>query len=105
EGVAINVDGDRAAAAIAVAMQADALLLLSNVPGLLANFPDEASLIRELPAARAEDYVALAVGRMKRKGMCASQAAEGGVGLVVLGDARVARPLSSALDGAGTVMS
>jgi [amino group carrier protein]-L-2-aminoadipate 6-kinase len=35
EGVALNVDGDRAAAAIAVALGAEALLLLSNVPGLL----------------------------------------------------------------------
>ena len=105
EGVAINVDGDRAAAAIAVALQADALLLLSNVPGLLRDFPDETSLVKELPAARAEEYVALAGGRMKRKVMGAAQALEGGVGRVVLGDARVARPLTSALQGAGTVMS
>ena len=42
EGVAVNVDGDRAAAAVASSLNADALLLLSNVPGLLRNFPDEA---------------------------------------------------------------
>lgn len=43
EGVAINVDGDRAAAALAVALKADALLLLSNVPGLLRAFPTRAA--------------------------------------------------------------
>lgn len=105
DSVAINVDGDRAAAAIAVALQAEALLLLSNVPGLLAEFPDESTLVRELPSARAEEYVALAGGRMKRKVMGAAQAVAGGVGRVVLGDARVARPLSQALAGAGTVLT
>src|SRR5690606_13213323 len=102
EGVAINVDGDRAAAAVAVALQADVLLLLSNVPGLLSDFPDEASLVRELPIDRVEEFVSLAGGRMKRKVMGAAQAVEGGVGRVVLGDARGSRPLRRALDGVGT---
>jgi len=43
-GEAINVDGDRAAAATAVALEAEALVILSNVPGLLENYPDEDSL-------------------------------------------------------------
>ena len=38
---AINVDGDRAAAAIAEAM-GQALVLLSTLPGLLRSFPDKA---------------------------------------------------------------
>jgi acetylglutamate kinase len=45
QGEAINVDGDRAAAMVAAAFNAEALVILSNVPGLLRNFPDEASLI------------------------------------------------------------
>jgi [amino group carrier protein]-L-2-aminoadipate 6-kinase len=45
EGEALNVDGDRAAAAVAAALGVEALLLLSNVPGLLRSFPDESSLI------------------------------------------------------------
>ncbi len=54
KGEAINVDGDRAAAMVAAAFNADALVILSNVPGLLANYPDEASLIREIPRAHGQ---------------------------------------------------
>ena len=42
-GERLNVDGDRAAAMIAGALGADALVILSNVPGLLAEYPDESS--------------------------------------------------------------
>jgi len=41
-GEAINVDGDRAAAMAAAAFEAESLVILSNVPGLLRDFPDEA---------------------------------------------------------------
>ena len=104
EGVAINVDGDRAAAALAVALKAEALLLLSNVPGLLRDFPDEASLIRQIPAADVESYLAFAQDRMKKKVLGAAEAVAGGVGRVVFGDARAGEPVSAALAGAGTVV-
>lgn len=78
EGVAINVDGDRAAAAVAVALQAEALLLLSNVPGLLRDFPDEASLIPEIPAGEVESYLGFARDRMKKKVLGAAEAVQGG---------------------------
>jgi acetylglutamate/LysW-gamma-L-alpha-aminoadipate kinase len=104
EGVAVNVDGDRAAAALAVAFQAEALLLLSNVPGLLRNFPDESSLIAEIPAGEVETYLAFAQGRMKKKVLGAAEAVQGGVKRVVFGDARFARPVSAVLAGRGTVV-
>ncbi len=105
EGVAINVDGDRAAAALAVAMKADALLLLSNVPGLLRNFPDESSLIASIPAADVESYLEFAQDRMKKKVLGAAEAVAGGVKRVIFGDARAGQPVSAALAGAGTVVS
>ena len=105
EGVAINVDGDRAAAALAVAMKADALLLLSNVPGLLRDFPDEASLIPHIPADDVESYLEFAQDRMKKKVLGAAEAVKGGVRRVVFGDARAGLPVSAALGGAGTVVS
>ncbi|WP_456832396.1 [LysW]-aminoadipate kinase [Deinococcus sp. UYEF24] len=105
EGVAINVDGDRAAAALAVAMKADALLLLSNVPGLLRNFPDESSLIASIPAADVESYLEFAQDRMKKKVLGAAEAVAGGVKRVIFGDARAGEPVSAALAGAGTVVS
>lgn len=105
EGVAMNVDGDRAAAAVAVALGAEALVLLSNVPGLLSAFPDEATLVPRVDAAAPEAAMELAQGRMKKKVMGAVAAVTGGVGRVVLGDARVAEPVSRALRGYGTVVA
>lgn len=104
EGVAVNVDGDRAAAAVAVALRAEVLVLLSNVPGLLRVFPNEASLIREIPAAEVEAYLDVAQGRMKKKVLGAAEAVEGGVGRVVFADARVPEPIARALRGEGTVI-
>ena len=104
DGVAINVDGDRAAAALAVAFQAEALLLLSNVPGLLRDFPDEASLIAEIPAGEVESFMAFAQDRMKKKVLGAAEAVQGGVERVVFGDARISEPVSAALAGRGTVV-
>ncbi len=105
EGVAVNVDGDRAAAAVATSLKADALLLLSNVPGLLRNFPDEASLIREIPADRVEEYLEVAQDRMKKKVLGAAEAVQGGVKRVIFGDARGEGSVRRALEGAGTVVS
>lgn len=103
-GEALNVDGDRAAAAIAVALRAETLLLLSNVPGLLRHFPDEASLIPRIPRADVETYLEVAQGRMKKKVLGAAEAVAEGVGQVILGDARVPHPISRALAGHGTIV-
>ena len=104
-GEALNVDGDRAAAAIAAALGADTLVLLTNVPGLLRVFPDESTLVRHIPRADVEEYLPLAQGRMKKKILGASEALNQGVGRVILGDARVSEPVSRALAGEGTVIA
>jgi acetylglutamate/LysW-gamma-L-alpha-aminoadipate kinase len=80
-------------------------VLLSNVPGLLADFPDEASLIREIPAGNVADYLEVAQGRMKKKVLGAAEAVAGGVGRVVFADARVSAPIERALRGEGTVVA
>lgn len=103
-GEALNVDGDRAAAQIAVALKADTLMLLSSVPGLLRNFPDESSLIRHIPSHEVQSYMEVAQGRMKKKVMGAGEALEGGVGRVIMADARIAHPISNALAGNGTII-
>jgi acetylglutamate/LysW-gamma-L-alpha-aminoadipate kinase len=105
EQEALNVDGDRAAAAIGSALQAETLLILSNVPGLLRELSDEASLIPHVPRARAEEYLdRYAQGRMKRKVLGAIEALNDGVGQVIIADGRVAQPLQRALAGQGTVI-
>jgi acetylglutamate/LysW-gamma-L-alpha-aminoadipate kinase len=104
QGEAINVDGDRAAAATAVALGAEALIILSNVPGLLESFPDENTLIRHIPADRLEAFMAVAQDRMKKKVMGAGEALAGGVSRVIFADGRVNQPVQRALAGEGTVI-
>jgi acetylglutamate/LysW-gamma-L-alpha-aminoadipate kinase len=104
-GEAVNVDGDRAAAAIAAALGADALVILSNVPGLLADAQDEGSLVSLLSAAEMSQYEAQITGGMRRKLIGAREALRGGVRRVVLADGRVEHPLQAALAGRGTVIA
>jgi acetylglutamate/LysW-gamma-L-alpha-aminoadipate kinase len=104
DGEAINVDGDRAAAATAAAFQAEALVILSNVPGLLAKFPDESSLIRHIPKAKIDQFMSVAEDRMKKKVMGAQEALAEGIGRIVFADGRVEQPVRRALAGAGTVI-
>lgn len=104
DGEAINVDGDRAARATAVALGADSLVILSNIPGLLRHYPDENSLITHIPAQEVESYQQFAEGRMKIKLLGAQEALTQGVQRVVLGDARLAQPIQQALAGQGTVI-
>src|ERR1700694_3146821 len=49
EGERLNVDGDRAAAAVASSLHADTLVVMTNVPGLLADPADGTTLIRAIP--------------------------------------------------------
>jgi acetylglutamate/LysW-gamma-L-alpha-aminoadipate kinase len=102
EGDAINVDGDRAAAAVAVALGADTFLLLSDVPGLLAEFPDESSLIPKISARNVEASMQYAEGRMKKKVMGAAEAVAQGVSRVIFADGRIEHPIEQALAGGGT---
>ena len=104
EGEAVNVDGDTAAAMLAASLKAETFLMLSNVPGLLRDLRDPDSLVARIPAKAIDEFMPLAQGRMKRKLMAAALALEGGVARVVLGDANVARPVTSALEGRGTVI-
>jgi len=105
EGEAINVDADRAAAAVAAAWGAETLILLSNVPGLLERFPDEESVIRSIGREQLDAAIDLAQGRMKKKVLAAKEALGAGVSRVILGDARRAEPIRAALSGAGTVIT
>lgn len=105
EGEAVNVDGDRAAAAIGAALKADTLVILSSVPGLLRCFPYESTLIPSIERERIEEYLErYAQGRMKRKLLGAMEALRGGVGRVIIADGRVQNPVRRALAGEGTVI-
>lgn len=105
KGEALNVDADRAAAMVAAALKASSLLLLTAVPGLMKNFPDESTLIRQLPQAKLPEALEAAQGRMKKKVLGAEEALKGGVGRVIIADGRIENPISNALSGNGTVIA
>jgi [amino group carrier protein]-L-2-aminoadipate 6-kinase len=103
-GEALNVDADRAAAMVASALKAEMLILLTAVPGLMRNFPDESTLIRQLPQSQLSTASEAAQGRMKKKVLGAEEALKGGVGRVIIADGRIQNPISHALAGNGTVI-
>jgi acetylglutamate/LysW-gamma-L-alpha-aminoadipate kinase len=105
EGDALNVDADRAAAMVAGAVRAEQLIILSNVPGLLRQFPDEGTLIPHIDKSKVEQSLEFAEGRMKKKVLGASEALGLGVASVVFADGRIDQPVAGALAGKGTVIS
>src|SRR5881275_2686631 len=94
EGERLNVDGDRAAAAVAVALRADTLVIMTNVPGLLSDPEDNATLIRTIPAEHLADYMQYARGRMRKKLLGAQEALQGGVPRVCIGSTSLLRVLN-----------
>lgn len=106
QGEALNVDGDRVAAAISAALKAQTLVILSNVPGVMERFPDESSVIHHIPRTEATQVLErYAQGRMKKKVLGAIEALNDGVGRVIIADGRVSQPLNRALSGQGTIIA
>jgi acetylglutamate/LysW-gamma-L-alpha-aminoadipate kinase len=104
KGEALNVDADRAAAMVASSLKAETLILLTAVPGLMKNFPDESTLIRQLPQSQLVAASEAAQGRMKKKVLGAEEALKGGVSRVIIADGRIQNPITNALSGNGTVI-
>jgi acetylglutamate/LysW-gamma-L-alpha-aminoadipate kinase len=102
EGQPVNADADRAAAAVAAAMDAEALVILSNVPGLLRDVDDPDSLVSSIARDQIDRSMDLAKGRMRKKVLGAKEALEMGVPKVIFASASVERPITRALEGGGT---
>ncbi|GAB1421393.1 [LysW]-aminoadipate kinase [Anaerolineales bacterium] len=98
----LNVDGDRASAQIAVSLEANQLIILSNIEGLYEDISDKDSLIDQIHLNDIDTALNYAQGRMKRKIIGAQEALEGGVSRVIIADGRVVNPISRALAGDGT---
>jgi acetylglutamate kinase len=83
-GSGLNVNGDDAAAAIAIALGADELLLVADVPGVLAR----GALVPAIDADEAAQAIELgwAQGGMSAKLEAAVRAIDGGVDRVRIGD-------------------
>lgn len=102
DGVAVNADADRAAAAVAGAMGAQ-LVLLTDVSGVYRDpaEPETRIDVVDSPASMAEVRAA-AEGFMTRKVMAAVEALEGGAAVVLIADANAAEPITAAGRGEST---
>ena len=101
----LNIDGDRAAGAVASHVKAKTLIILSNVRGLYRHYPDEDSFVPHVPANQLESAMEWAQGRMKRKVLGVQEALKGGVSEVIIADGRTEHPILEALNGSGTVFT
>jgi acetylglutamate/LysW-gamma-L-alpha-aminoadipate kinase len=102
DGVAVNTDADRAAAAVAGALGAT-LVLLTDVEGVYDDPEDPSTLIEDVATPAAYDALTdAAEGFMERKVMAATEALETGSPEVVVADANADAPVTGALDDGGT---
>ncbi|HEX7718042.1 MAG TPA: acetylglutamate kinase [Marmoricola sp.] len=87
-GVVHNVNADSAAAALAVALGAEKLLVLTDVEGLYLEWPNPQDVIGEIsPEALAEILPTLSAGMIPKMAACL-QAVQGGVARATVVDGR-----------------
>ena len=109
QGNAYNINGDTAAASVAGALKAERLIMLSDIPGILRDRDDPATLIREmtiLEAARLRDDGIIS-GGMIPKVECCVDAIRKGVKKVIIMDGRVPHSILMEIltdEGAGTMV-
>ncbi|GIF49563.1 N-acetylglutamate kinase [Asanoa ferruginea] len=90
DGVLHNLNADTAAAALAIALEARKLVVLTDVPGLYADWPDTASLVSQISTADLEVLLpSLAAGMVPKMEACL-RAVRGGVPAAHVVDGRVA---------------
>ncbi len=85
----LNVNADLAASALAVALQAEKLVLLTDVPGLYADWPNRDSLISSIGVDELREMLGSLESGMIPKMQACLQAVEGGVETATVIDGRV----------------
>jgi acetylglutamate kinase len=107
DGVVHNVNADTAAAALAVALRAVKLVVLTDVEGLYADWPDRDSLVQQIDAAElAEILPTLDAGMIPKMAACL-RAVEGGVKRATVVDGRTPHALLLEMfttEGTGTMV-
>jgi acetylglutamate kinase len=107
DGVVHNVNADTAAAALAVALGAVKLVVLTDVEGLYADWPDRDSLVELIDAAElAEILPTLDAGMIPKMAACL-RAVEGGVSRATVIDGRMPHALLLEMfttEGTGTMV-
>jgi len=90
DGKSYNVNADSAAAEVAVALRAEKLILLTDVPGILRDVRDKGTLIKQMRRSEMDGFVKEG---MVSKGMipkveCCARAVDGGVARAHIIDGR-----------------
>ena len=88
-GHSLNVNADAAAAALAVALHASKLVVLTDVPGLYADWPNRDSLVSHLTSADLRAMLPRLESGMIPKMQACLDAVEGGVDTAAIIDGRV----------------
>ncbi|WP_049937881.1 acetylglutamate/acetylaminoadipate kinase [Haloplanus natans] len=102
DGVPVNTDADRAAAAVAGALGAT-LVILTDVAGVYADPDDPETLIESVTTPAEYDALTdAAEGFMTKKVMAATEALERGASEVIVAEANADAPVTAALGESGT---
>lgn len=109
EGNAYNINGDTAAAKIAGALNAERLIMMTDIDGILRDKDDPSTLIPQLTVQGIKDLISEGVisGGMIPKVKCCQDAIESGVKNVVIIDGRVPHSILLEIltdEGAGTMV-
>lgn len=110
DGNAYNINGDTAAAHIAGALEAERLIMMTDIAGILRDKDDPSTLIPEITVSEAKQLYADGVisGGMIPKVECCVEAIKKGVKNVIIMDGRVPHSILMELltdEGAGTMVT
>lgn len=89
QGQVLNVNADIAASSLAVALNAEKLVVLTDVPGLYSNWPNLDSLISEINVSELEELLPNLEEGMIPKMQACLQAVQGGVPKAHIIDGRI----------------
>jgi acetylglutamate kinase len=92
-GIVHNVNADTAAAALAVALKAERLVILTDVEGLYRDWPSDTAIINELSASQLRELMPTLESGMLPKMEACLRAVEGGLTRATVIDGRVPHAL------------
>ena len=107
EGAVHNVNADTAASALAVALGAERLVMLTDVAGLYADWPNDESVITQITASELHELLPSLESGMRPKMEACLRAVNGGVHRATVIDGRVQHCLLLEIftdDGIGTMV-
>jgi acetylglutamate kinase len=107
DGQVLNVNADTAAAALAVALRARKLVVLTDVEGLYSDYPDRSSLVQQIGSEELEQVLPEIDSGMAPKMAACLRAVRGGVARATVVDGRLEHALLLEMlssEGTGTMV-